>query len=71
MHRLGRSSNRKLNTCHQDIQMIVREAIQLSVIDFGIAEGERSLEKQMIFFKAGKAQCRCQFDCSTLQYGRK
>lgn len=56
MHRLGKSSNEKLNTCHQDIQMIVRKAIKLSVIDFGIAEGERSLEKQMIFFKAGKSK---------------
>lgn len=56
MHKLGNSSNKKLNTCHQDIQMIVRTAIALSVIDFGIAEGERSVEKQQLYFKAGKSK---------------
>lgn len=55
-HKFGKSSEEKLSTCHQDLQLIMRKAISISDIDFGIAEGHRSIEVQQQYFKEGKSK---------------
>lgn len=49
-------SQTRLNTCHQDIRLILSESLKVSRVDFGIAEGHRSIERQQELFKAGKSQ---------------
>ena len=56
MFKFGNKSKERLNTCHKDIQLIMNEAIKISNVDFGIAEGHRSLEKQLQYFKQGKSK---------------
>lgn len=53
MYRFGNTSLERLSTCHNDIQIIMKKAIEKSTIDFGIAEGERSVERQKELFDAG------------------
>ena len=52
----GNSSTAKLNTCHSDLQKILRLAISRSRIDFGIGEGHRSLERQKELFDQGRSK---------------
>ena len=52
-YQLGKTSRERLATCHEDLQRIAQEAIRLSPIDFGIAEGVRSLARQKQLFDAG------------------
>ncbi|GAB5407828.1 MAG: peptidase [Balneolaceae bacterium] len=53
----GNSSTTKLLTCHEDLQKILQLAISRSRIDFGIAEGHRSLERQKEhLMKKGKSR---------------
>tara|TARA_R110000868_G_scaffold1211_1_gene9239 strand:+ start:1515 stop:1967 length:453 start_codon:yes stop_codon:yes gene_type:complete len=54
--KFGNSSTTKLLTCHIDLQKILQLAISRSRIDFGIAEGHRSLERQKQLFDEGKSQ---------------
>ena len=54
--KFGNTSKKRLETCHKDIQLILNEAISVSRVDFGVAEGHRSLEDQMKYFKAGKSR---------------
>ena len=56
MHKLGKSSGRKLSTCHPDLQLIVIESIKVSTIDFGVAQGERTVEQQQQYFNDGKSK---------------
>ena len=56
MFKFSNKSKERLNTCHKDIQLIMNEAIKISNVDFGIAEGYRSLEKQFQYFKQGKSK---------------
>ncbi len=56
MFRFGRKSKTQLKTCHEDLQLIMNEAIKISDVDFGIAEGYRSIEKQMQYFEEGKSK---------------
>ena len=55
MHKFGSTSKKRLSTCHKDLQMIMNNAIIISNVDFGIAEGHRSIEKQNQYFKEGKS----------------
>ena len=50
------TSARRLGTCHPDIQLIMTTSIQTSRIDFGIAEGHRSVEDQLRYFNEGKSR---------------
>lgn len=50
------TSRRRLETCHKDLQMIMNVAISVSDIDFGIAEGHRSIEDQQRYFNEGKSK---------------
>ena len=56
MHKFSGKSKERLETCHKDLQLIMTEAIQNSMVDFGIAEGHRSLERQKLLFDAGKSR---------------
>jgi len=52
----GNISKARLSTCHPDLQMILNKAIQISNVDFGIAEGHRSVKLQQQYFKEGKSK---------------
>lgn len=56
MHKFGKSSSRKLATCHEDLQKIAILALSRSKVDFGITEGHRSLERQNMLFMQGKSK---------------
>jgi len=56
MYKFGKTSKERLATCHSDIQLIMNESIKITNVDFGIAEGERSIEKQQQYFKEGKSK---------------
>ena len=56
MYQFSQTSEERLNTCHRDIQLIMRTAIKISKVDFGIAEGHRSVEKQQQYYREGKSQ---------------
>lgn len=52
----SKKSNEKLNTCDDYIQRVMRRAIELSPVDFGIAQGSRSIDAQRKYFKAKKSK---------------
>ena len=56
MYKFGKTSTSRLETCHEDLQLIMNTAIKRSDVDFGITEGYRSVEQQQIYFKAGKSK---------------
>ena len=53
---LGSNSLKKLRTCHADLQKIFKLAIKRTMVDFGISEGHRSLERQKELFDQGKSK---------------
>jgi len=55
-YKFGSTSLERLETCHKDLQLIAREAIKYTQVDFGIACGYRSPEDQLKAFKAGFSQ---------------
>lgn len=55
-YNFSEASLKKLETCHIDLQKIMKLAISISDIDFGIAEGHRSIEDQQKYFKEGKSK---------------
>lgn len=54
--KLSNTSKRKLKTCHNDLQKIVVAAIAVSAIDFGVAEGHRSVIRQRKLYLDGKTK---------------
>lgn len=52
----GKRSKEKLATCHPDLQLIANESLKVSRMDFGISEGNRSIEKQLEYFYTGKSK---------------
>ena len=56
MFKLSKKSQAKLEGVHPDLQKLVRDAIGLSTIDFGISGGLRSRERQKELFDDGKSQ---------------
>lgn len=52
----GQTSATRLKTCDKRLQSIMYRAIQVSKIDFGIAEGYRTTERQQELFKQGLTQ---------------
>ena len=46
----------QLATCHLDLQLIAREALSASQVDFMIVEGHRSVERQQLLYQAGKSK---------------
>jgi peptidoglycan L-alanyl-D-glutamate endopeptidase CwlK len=53
MFKFSTASKERLKSCHKDIRLIVSHAITTTPIDFGIAEGHRSLELQNKYFLQG------------------
>lgn len=56
MYTFGQVSNDRLNTCHPDLQLIMRRALRYSDVDFGIAEGHRSVERQKELYAQGRTK---------------
>ena len=56
MNKLSKTSEARLNTCDPYIQKVIRKAIQISAIDFGVAQGERTIEDQTKYFNEGKSK---------------
>ena len=54
MIKLSTNSKAKYETLHEDLRIIIDEALNLSTIDFGISEGHRPVEKQMEYYKKGR-----------------
>ena len=46
----------QLSTCHKDLRLIAKVALQLSPVDFGVSEGNRSFELQLKYFKENKSK---------------
>jgi len=51
---LSKRSLKKLATCHEDLQLIAKEAIKESPYDFGISYGMRLPEEQFELYKKGR-----------------
>lgn len=58
MFSLGKTSTRRLGSCHPTLQKIVQDAIKTSPIDFGVVCGFRSKEEQDKAFSEGKSNAR-------------
>jgi len=54
MYNFGNRSRKRLNTCHKDIILIMKEVIK--VFDFSVLEGLRTAEKQKEYFETGRSQ---------------
>lgn len=55
-YKFSKTSFDRLKTCHPYIQKVMLKAIELSDIDFGIAQGARTIEQQRQYFKDGKSK---------------
>jgi len=55
-YHLGKSSVRRLKTCHPDLIVLVNSAIENSPLDFSVVCGYRSEEDQEAAFKAGNSK---------------
>ena len=52
----GKRSSQRLNTCHSDIRHVMIFALHLTKVDFFIAEGSRSKDKQNKYFATGASK---------------
>jgi len=52
----SKTSADRLKTCDKRLQSIMYRAIQVSQVDFGIAEGHRTVERQKELFDQGLTQ---------------
>ena len=52
----GNRSKEELQSCHADLQLVLEESLKNSCVDFGVSEGQRSLEKQLEYFRTGKSK---------------
>jgi len=56
MFKLSDKSIAKMKGVDPALVAVVKKAIEISPIDFGVTEGLRSVERQKELFKAGKSQ---------------
>lgn len=56
MGQFGKTSAARLETCHSDLQKIMKLAVSRSRVDFGVSEGARPLERQQQLFREGKSK---------------
>ena len=54
MYNFGKVSQDRLNTCHNDIILIMNEVIK--IYDISVLEGIRTAEKQKEYFDTGRSQ---------------
>lgn len=52
----GSRSLSNLETCHDDLQMLMKEVLIWTPIDFSIIEGHRALERQQQLFEQGMSK---------------
>ena len=52
-YHFSKISRQRLATCHEDLQIIALEALAVSNVDFGIAEGHRPITRQKALFDKG------------------
>lgn len=55
MYRLSKRSLSRLDGVHPDLVKVVKRAIEISRVDFGVSEGVRNKERQREMFKTGKS----------------
>lgn len=53
---LSGQSLQRLSRVHPELQAVVKRAIQITRVDFGVSEGLRSEERQRELFEAGASQ---------------
>ena len=53
MFKLGKKSQKALIGVHPDIIKVINRALEISVIDFTVIEGLRTLERQKVLYAAG------------------
>lgn len=53
--KLSKSSEAKLDKVHPDLVRVVKRALTISPYDFGISEGDRTLETQKKYVAEGKS----------------
>jgi hypothetical protein len=58
MYKLSKRSLDNINSCHKDLQLIVREALNISQVDFTITEGYRDPARQLELYKDGKSKVK-------------
>lgn len=56
MYKFGERSLKCLETCEEDLVIILTEALKTSMVDFGVSEGHRSLERQQKLYNEGKSR---------------
>lgn len=71
MFKLSGRSEKRLEGVHPDLVLIIREALKVSPIDFGIPAdgGMRSAERQEELFHKGVSRCNGTRDKSKHQFG--
>jgi peptidoglycan LD-endopeptidase CwlK len=52
----GNTSKQRLSTCEDYLQKVLNKAISLSKIDFGVAQGQRTVDEQRQYFKEKKSK---------------
>ncbi len=57
-YKFGEVSERRLKTCHIDIQRLMRKAIETSPMDFSIICGYRNKKEQNEAFKRGYSKLK-------------
>lgn len=55
-HKFGNRSNKNLNTCYVELQVVMRESLKETQVDFGISEGTRTDEKQIHLYASGRTR---------------
>lgn len=55
MFKLSKASLNKLQGVKEPLVAVVKRAIELSEVDFGVSEGVRTLERQKQLYEAGKS----------------
>ena len=56
MYKFSKTSKTRLNTCHKDLQLIMNISIARSPVDFGIAQGARTVAEQQKYYNEGKSK---------------
>lgn len=56
MYTLSNKSLKKLEGVNPSLVQVVKRAIELSSVDFGITEGLRTIERQRMLLASGKSQ---------------
>lgn len=56
MNKFSNTSLERLSTCDERIQQVFQLAIKRSVVDFGVSEGRRSVERQQELYAKGRTE---------------